>query len=118
MEASTTTILLCLGNRRQASGAVVALAKGGGQLALNDTSSDGIRYPGDGVHCLIRGGRGSSSFETVSGELYGTVDENPTCSSLRRTKHINVRHDLMRDACETRKVRVVCVRKRSCSLSH
>ena len=42
--------------RRLASGAVVTLAKGGGQLALEDSTSDGIRYLGGGVYCLIRGG--------------------------------------------------------------
>ena len=81
MEGSTTGIFSCLGNRRLASGAVVTLAKGGGQLALDDISSDVIRYLGGGVHFLIRGGRRSSRFKTGSAEFYGTVDENPTCSS-------------------------------------
>ena len=57
MGASTTIFFSCLGNRRLAPGAVVTLAKGGGQLALDDTSSDVIRYLGGGVHYLIRGGR-------------------------------------------------------------
>ena len=71
----------CLGNRPLASGAAVTLAKGGGQLALDNASSDVIKYLGGGVHCLIKGGKGSSSFETGSAEFYGTVDEDPTCSS-------------------------------------
>ena len=79
MKASTTRNIWCLGNRRLASGAVVILTKGGGQLALEDTNSDGIRCRGGGV-CLSRGGRGSSSFVTASEEFHGTVDEDPTCS--------------------------------------
>ena len=81
MEASTTRNFSCLGNRRLASGAVVTLANGAGQLALDDASSDVIMYLGGGVHCLIRSGRGSSSFETGSAEFDGTGDEDPTCSS-------------------------------------
>ena len=69
MEASTTGNFSCLGNRRLASGAVVTLAKGGGQLALDDASSNVIRYLGDGVHCLFRGSRGNSSYETGSAEF-------------------------------------------------
>ena len=52
----------CLGNKRLASGVVVTLAKGGGQLALDDASSDVIRYFGGGAHCLIRDSTGSSSL--------------------------------------------------------
>ena len=78
MEGSTTRNLSCLGNRRLSSGTVVTLAKGGGQLALEDTSSDGIRYLGGGIHCLIRDSRESSSFETGSAEFYGTADEDLT----------------------------------------
>ena len=33
-----------------------------------------------GVHCLIRSGRGSSSFETGSAEFCGTVHEDATSS--------------------------------------
>ena len=68
MKASTTSNFWCLGNRLLVSDAVVTLAKGGGQYALEDASNDGIRYLGGRVHCLIRGGRGSSSFETGSAE--------------------------------------------------
>ena len=64
MEASTTMIFSCLGNIRLASSAVVTLAKESCQLALDDASSDFIRYLGGGLHCLIKGGRGSSSFKT------------------------------------------------------
>ena len=56
MEASTTRIFSCLGNKRLTSSAEVTLAKGGGQLALDDASSDAVRYLGDEVHCLVRGG--------------------------------------------------------------
>ena len=86
------------------------LEKGGGQLALEDTSSDGIRYLGGGVHCLIRSGRGGSSFETRSAEFNGTVDANPTCSPWCRTKHIDLRYPLVRYACDAGNVRVVFVR--------
>ena len=79
MEAPTTKNWSCLGNRRLASGAVVTPAKGGGQLTLDDASSGVIRYLGGGVHCLARGGKGISSFDTKSAEFYGTVDEDPTC---------------------------------------
>ena len=43
MDSAKTMNFSCLGNRRLASGAVVILAKGGGQLAFEDTSSNGIR---------------------------------------------------------------------------
>ena len=66
MEAFTTRNLSCLGNRRLASGAVVTLAKGGGQLALDDASSGVIRILAGDVHFLIKGVRGSSSFDTGS----------------------------------------------------
>ena len=56
----------------------MTLAKGGGQLALGDASSNVIRSLGGGVHSLITGSRGGSSLETVSAELYGTVDEDRT----------------------------------------
>ena len=69
MKTSTTRNDWCLGNRRLATGAVVVLTNGGGQLALDDSSSDSIRYLRGGVHCFIRGGRGSSSFETGSLEF-------------------------------------------------
>ena len=78
MEVSTTGNFSCLGNRRLASGGVVTLAKGGGQLTLENASSGGIKYLGGGVHCLVRGGRGSSSFVTGSAEFCGTVDEGAT----------------------------------------
>ena len=66
---SMTRNFSCLGNKSLASGAVVTLAKGDGQLALDDASSGVIRYIGRGLHCLIRGGRGSYSFGTGSAEF-------------------------------------------------
>ena len=116
MEASTVSELVCLGNRCSESGTVVIIAKGGDQLVLEDASNDGIRYLVGGVQCLIRGVRGGSSFETESAKFYGTVDEDPTCLPQGRTMHIDVRHDLVRDACDSGKIRVVCVRTRTCSL--
>ena len=76
-----------------------------------------IRYLGGGVHCLISGGRGSSSLETESAEFHGTVDEDPTCSSAGRIKHIGVIHDLVRDTCDAGEVKEVCVKTRTCFLS-
>ena len=58
----------------------------------------------------MRGGRGGSSFETRTAEFNGTFDEDPTCSPCGRTRHIDLRHSLVRDACDAGKVRVVCVR--------
>ena len=87
-------------------------------MALDDARGEVIRDLGGGAHCLIRGGRRSSSFETGSAEVYGTVDEDPTCSSEGRISYyIDMIHNLVRDACDARKVRVVCVKTRTCSLS-
>ena len=116
MEASTTRTSSYLGSRRLASGVVVTLAKGGGRLVLDDASSGVIMYIEGGVHCRIRGRRGCSSFEPRSTENYGTVDEDPTCSSYGRTKHNDGRHDLVKDTCDAGKVRVVCLKTRTCSL--
>ena len=68
LKACTTGNVWCLGIRRLVSGAVVTLAKGDVYLALEDVSIDVIMYLGDGVHCLIRSGRGNYSFETGSAE--------------------------------------------------
>ena len=85
-------------------------AKGGGQLALENTNSNvDIRYLGGGVHFLISGGRGDCSFKIKSAEFHGTVDEDPTCSPWGWTKHTDGRPDLVRDACDAGKVRVVGV---------
>ena len=54
-----------LDNRRAASGAVGILAKGAGQMALENASSEGIRYLRGGVHCLIRGDRRGYFFRQV-----------------------------------------------------
>ena len=81
METSATRVVWCLGSRPLAPGAVVTPAKGGGKFSLEDASSDGIRYLGAGVHCLVRRDRGCSSVETGSANFYVTADEDPTCSS-------------------------------------
>ena len=116
METSTARNIWCLGNRRLASGAVETTAKGTVQLTLDDESSGIMRHFGGGVYYLIRGGRGSSIFETESAELYGTVNEDITCSSYDRINHTNVKYDLVRDACDSREVRVVRVKTRACLL--
>ena len=81
-----------------------------GQLDFDDARSDSIRYLGGGVRCLIKGGRGISSVERGNAELYGTAHENPMCPSCGRIEHIDVRHDLVRDACDAGEVGLVCVK--------
>ena len=76
-------------------------------MALEDASSDGVRYLGGGVPCLIRGSKRGYSFETGE-EFYETIDEDLHIS--RWTKHIDVRHDLARDVCDAAKVRVEYIR--------
>ena len=63
-----------------------------------------MRYLEGGVHCLLRDGRGNTSSETKSAEFCGTVDEDATSSSgeIRELR---------------RRIRVVYVRTRTCSLS-
>ena len=85
-------------------------------MALDDASSGVIEYL-EGRVRLFKSGKGSSSFETESAEFYVTVGENPTCSSKGRIKHFDVRHDFVRDAYDAEKVRVVCVKTRTRSLS-
>ena len=83
--------------------------KWGSQLALEDARNrDGTRYLGGGVRYLTRGGRGGPRLKTGSAKFHGTVDEDPTCSSWSRIKHIDVRHNLVRDACDAGKLKVVC----------
>ena len=84
-------------------------------MVLEDASSDGIRFLGSRVHCLIKGGKIGSSFDTISAEFHVTADEDPTCSPWGRAKHIDVRHNLARDACDAGEVGVVCVRTRTYS---
>ena len=74
MEAYTDSDFgACLDTRRSVSGAVGSDAgKGGGQLALEDASSNGVGYLGGGVRCLVRGGKGGCIFET-SAEFHVTV---------------------------------------------
>ena len=107
----------CLGNRRLASGAVVTLAKG----AVSWPSMMQVVTPSGileaGYIALQEAVEDSSSFETGSAKFCGTVDEDPTCSSSGRIKHIDVRHDLVRDVCDAGEVRVVCVKTRTSSLS-
>ena len=78
-------------------------SKGGCKLALEDASSDGFRYLGGGILCLIKGSKRGYSFETGAG-FHGTVDEDLHAS--RRIKHIDVRYDLVRDVCDAGKGRV------------
>ena len=58
---------------------VVILTKGGGQLALDVASIDGIRYL-RGYIALTEEVEENSSFETGSAKFHGTVNEDPKCS--------------------------------------
>ena len=71
-------------------------------VLAKDASSD-IRYLGGGVRCLIRGSKRGYSFETGAG-FHETVDDDLHVS--RRTKQIDVRHDLARYVYDAGKVRV------------
>ena len=59
-------------------------SKGGGKLALEDASSDGVRYLGGGILCLIKGSKRGYIFETGAGS-HGTVGEDLHAS--RKIKH-------------------------------
>ena len=78
-------------------------SKGGGKLTLEDASSDGVRYLGRGILCLIKGSKRGYISETGAG-FHGTVGEDLPAS--RRIKHIDVRYDLARDVCDAGKVKV------------
>ena len=85
MKASTTMSFWCLGNRRLASGAVVALAKGGGHLALEDVSSNDVWYLGGGVPCLVRDGKRGSIFKVGAG-FHGTANEDRCSRRVREQR--------------------------------
>ena len=97
----------CLDNRRSASGAVMILAKGVGQLVLEDAGSDGVKYFGDMVRCLVKGVKKVIFLRQVHDFMAPSIR---ILHDSRRTKHIHVRHDLGRDACDAGKGRVVYVR--------
>ena len=77
------------------------------QLALEDASSNGVGYLGGEVRCFVRGGKGGYIFEVIAG-FHGTVNDD-RCSQRvgrqrsHRTKHIDVKHHLVRDACDAGK---------------
>ena len=64
-------------------GCGVDAGEGGDQLALKDARSDSIGYLRGRVRCFIKGGKGSSIFETGTG-VYGTVDEGRWSECVRR----------------------------------
>ena len=72
-------------------------------MALEDASSDGVRYLGGGILCLIKGSKRGYIFETGAG-FHGTVGEDLNAS--RSIKHIAARYDLARDVCDAWKVKV------------
>ena len=86
--------------------------EGSDQLAFADARRNGGGYLGGGVRCAGRGNKGSSLFEASAG-VYGTVDVGNEGAiklatnkhSSRRTKHIGVKHHLVRTACDAGKVR-------------
>ena len=96
----------------------------GGELTLEDSSSDSVGYLRGGVRCLIRGGKGGSIFEISAGfhgpsmriSAFNAFEDNKGAIKLavnkhasRRTWHVDVKHHLVRDACEAGKIRVVYV---------
>ena len=106
-------------------GCGVDAGEGGDQLALKGARSDSIGYFGGRVRCFIRGGRGSSIFETGAGVMKppirvgavnvfedneGTIKLATSKHASRRTKHIGVKHHLGRGASDARKGRVAYVR--------
>ena len=78
-------------------------SKRGGKLALEDASSDGVRYLGGGILCLIKSSKRGYIFETGAG-FHGIVGEDLHAS--RSIKHIDVRYDLARDVCDAGEVKV------------
>ena len=71
------------GDKTVGFGCGIDVGEGSDQLALKDARSDSIGYIGDIGRCLIRGGKGSTIFETDAG-VYGTVDEGRCNKCVRR----------------------------------
>ena len=98
MEASTTRNFSCLGKRRLASGAVVTLAQGGGQLTLENASNMTASGTSEaGCIALLESIEEVLVLRQKVLKLYGTVDEDATLS-WSRAKHIDGRHHLVRYA--------------------
>ena len=98
--------------------------EGGGQLAFEDTRRYVIGYLGGRVRFLI-GIRTDSFFRQVHEFLeqsmrvgavnvfenhQGTIKLATNNHACRRTKHIDVKHHLTRDACDAVKVKVAYIR--------
>lgn len=76
---------------------------------------------GSGVRCAVQGYKGGSIFEAGVG-VHGNVDEGRSYQhegaikmetnkhSSRKTRLIDVKHHLLRDTCNARKIQVICVR--------
>ena len=71
------------GHKAIGFGCRVDAGEGSDQLALKDARSDSFGYPGGRIPYLIRGGKGSTIFETGAG-VYGTVDECLWSECVRR----------------------------------
>ena len=106
-------------------GCGVDVGEGGDQLALKDARSDSIEYLGGRVRCFIRSDKGSSILRQVQefmepsmrvgavnvfGDNEGAIKLATNKHASRRTKHIDVKHHLVRDASDARNVRVAYVR--------
>ena len=106
-------------------GCGVDAGEGCDQLALKDARSDTIGYLGGRVRCFIRSGKDVLFLRQVQEFMepsmkVGAVnvfEDNEGAFKLatnkhasRRTKHIDVKHHLVRDASDARKVRVAYVR--------
>ena len=106
-------------------GCCLDAGEGGDQLALKDARSDSIGYLGGRVRCFIRGAKEVLFLRQVQ-EFVGpsmrvgavnVFEDNEGAIKLatnkhasRRTKHIDVKHHLVRDASDAHKVRVAYVR--------
>ena len=99
-------------------GCGVDASEGGDQLALKDARSDSIGYLGGRVGCFIRGGKGSYILRQVQEstgpsmrvgavnvfeDKKGAIKLATNKHASRSTKHIDVKHHLVRDASDARK---------------
>ena len=64
-------------------------SEGGGQLSLEDASSDSVGYLGSGVHCLIRDRRQEQDFmePSMTIESVNVFEDNEEAIKLVVNKH-------------------------------
>ena len=126
MEAYMTSDFgACLDTRRSVSGAAVMLAKGAVSwhsriqvMTSSDTSEAEYVALSEAVKEVLFLRQVQNFIEPsmrisavdVCGDNKGTIKLAVNKHASRRTKHIDVKHHLVRDACDTGKVRVVYAR--------